>query len=87
MSNSIYSIRICNIPAQAEVTLYHVTRGNYSPQAIDPEEYHGCRDLEYNVLDRRGRPAAWLEAKMDATKGERDRVDQYLFRTIQEDRA
>jgi hypothetical protein len=27
-------------------------------------DYYGYRDAEWEVLDRRGRPAAWLERKL-----------------------
>jgi hypothetical protein len=51
-------IRVCGIPALARVT-------DYTPRSPAtwwrPAE---GPDLEWEVRDRRGRPAAWLEAKL-----------------------
>ncbi len=58
-------IRIAGIPAIARVTHYVNTRGNYSSQAMDPDEYYGFKELEFDVLDSRGRPAKWLERKLE----------------------
>ena len=63
----VFDTRIAGIPCQIGVTYFHYQppwRG--SAQTCDSDwAYYGYTELEYDVLDRRGRPAAWLEKKMD----------------------
>ena len=63
----VFDTRIAGIPCQIGVTYFHYQppwRG--SAQTCDSDwDYYGYTELEYDVLDRRGRPAAWLEKKMD----------------------
>jgi hypothetical protein len=47
-----------------EVTTLNVVKGSYSHNAPSDWDYYGHADVEFNVLDRRGRPAPWLERKM-----------------------
>lgn len=47
----IVAARIQGIPCAVEVTHYYVTHEDWDP-------------IEFKVLDRRGRPAPWLERKM-----------------------
>lgn len=52
------SIRVCGIPALARVT-------DYTP--FSPSTWwrpSDGPDLEFEIRDSRGRPAAWLEAKL-----------------------
>lgn len=76
----IVSITVCGIPAQARVTSYLNEPGRCSPwTAHCPEDVYGYRECEFDILDRRGRPAPWLEAKMDRTNGERERVEDQVL--------
>ncbi len=63
----VFDTRIAGIPCQIGVTYFHYQppwRG--SAHTCDSDmDYYGYHELEYDVLDRRGRPAAWLEKKMD----------------------
>lgn len=63
----VFDTRIAGIPCQIGVTYFHYQppwRG--SAQTCDSDlDYYGYTELEYDVLDRRGRPAAWLEKKID----------------------
>ena len=68
--------RIAGIPCQIEVTYFYSSKGTYSRQAETPDEYYGCTEIEFNVLDRKGYPAPWLEKKM--TQEDRDRIEQEL---------
>jgi hypothetical protein len=57
---------ISGIPCQIEVTRFHSvprwTGGAHTcPSDLD---FYGYTEIEFRVLDRRGRPAAWLERKM-----------------------
>jgi len=38
-------------------------------------DYTGYIDIEYTILDRRGRPAAWLERKITSKDDERIREE------------
>lgn len=55
---------IAGIPCQVKVDYFFITKGNYSRMAETPEEYHGYREIEFTVCDRRGRPAPWLDKKV-----------------------
>jgi hypothetical protein len=61
----LITTRIAGIPAQLQVHRAHWTRADYSTDhsTMDAE---GGWDLDWTVLDRRGRPAPWLESKVDA---------------------
>jgi hypothetical protein len=69
--------RVAGIPA-----LVRVSRHSYQPP--DPstwassEDFSGGWDLDYEVCDRRGRPAPWLADKLD------QRAVQNLEQTIME---
>jgi len=68
---------IAGIPCEVRAVTLFVTKGNYSPQAETPDEYFGARDIEFDVYDRKGYPAAWLEAKM--TEEDRWRIEDELI--------
>ena len=63
----VFDTRIAGIPCQIGVTYFHYQppwRG--SAHTCDSDwDYYGYHELEYDVLDRRGRKAEWLERKMD----------------------
>ncbi len=69
--------RISNIPCQVEITCYYPARparlhghpDRYAPG--EPEE------ISFQVLDRRGRVAPWLEAKLD--EQDRRRIEDELL--------
>lgn len=55
--------RIRGIPCLIDVTHVKVVRGDPSTWASDID-YHGYSEVEFEVLDRRGRKADWLTKKM-----------------------
>jgi len=58
----IFDSRIAGIPCQIEITHYTpAERKIVTCTTIDPPD---PGELEWQVLDRKGYPAAWLEAKM-----------------------
>lgn len=70
---------VAGIPCQVGVT--HFFRqapwkgsAHTAPSDMD---YYGYTEMEYDILDRRGRPAAWLERKL--TDRERSRIDEEVF--------
>ena len=60
---------ICGIPCEIEVIHYY--RQPPNPRADNPDDFYGYTELEFNVLDRRSRPAPWLEAKLNDAQTER----------------
>ena len=78
---SEFESNVCGIPCIIRVTHYD----HYQPAFISgpPENCHpaegGCGDWE--VLDRRGRPAPWLERKLNDR--ERSRIDDEVFEQME----
>jgi hypothetical protein len=58
-------------------------RGSYSYNAPSDMDYYGYTESEWEVLDRNGRPAAWLERKLTDT--DRSRIDQEIEEAMTED--
>lgn len=64
---------VAGIPCLAVVTHFHQQppwRGgaHTAPSDVD---YYGYVECDFRICDRRGRPAGWLEKKMDAQDVER----------------
>lgn len=72
-----FDTHIQGIPCQVLVTSYDNVKGSYSYNAPSDLDYHGYTDMEYEILDRRGYPAPWLERKM--TQKDRDRIEQEII--------
>lgn len=60
--------RVAGIPCKIGVTHFESERGSYSYNAPSDIDFYGYTEMDYEVLDRRGRPAAWLERKLDKTE-------------------
>lgn len=58
--------RVAGIPCLIGVTHYESVRGSYSYNAPSDYDYYGYTESEWEILDRRGRPAPWLERKATA---------------------
>ena len=54
--------RIAGIPCKVGVTHYLNQAGN--SRADSDWDYYGYTEIEYDVLDRKGRKAPWLERKV-----------------------
>jgi hypothetical protein len=54
------------IPCQIGVIDYTCVKGSYSYHAASDWDYHGYTDLEYDILDRKGYRAKWLDYKIDS---------------------
>jgi hypothetical protein len=74
---------VAGIPCLIGVTEFSSVRGSYSYHADSDMDYYGYTESEWVVLDRRGRPAAWLERKL--TEAERSRIEQEVTETMAED--
>ncbi len=64
MSVAEFEHRVCGIPCIIEVTHFDSVKGSYSYNAPSDMDYYGYTECEYEVLDRRGRPAPWLQRKV-----------------------
>ena len=72
-------IRAAGIPALAGITAYDYQppfRGSPYLCACS-DDYYGHDEIEWEILDRRGRPAPWLERKL--SKGEREEITSHLL--------
>jgi hypothetical protein len=56
--------RVAGIPCLVGVTYFESVRGSYDYHAASDMDYHGYTECEFEVLDRRGRKAPWLERKL-----------------------
>lgn len=79
---AIINTRVAGIPCQARTTYYdYAPRGRGSPHLYaSPEDYYGYEDIEFELLDRKGYKAAWLERKM--TKADKTRIENEISRHI-----
>lgn len=55
--------RICGIPCRVDARVL-VVPGRMSWNAPSDLDYWGYTEIDFTVLDQRGRPAPWLERKM-----------------------
>jgi len=77
----IVEINVCGIPAIADVVHYRPGDPGYidgPPELCYPPE---PTELEWRLLDRRGRPAPWLERKL--TERERERIERELIECLE----
>ncbi len=75
--------RVCGIPCIIRVLswdYYTPAKVNGPPEYCYPEE---GGDGEWEVLDRRGRPAPWLEAKLANRPDEMSRLNVAVFRKME----
>lgn len=56
--------RVAGIPCLIGVIDYECVKGSYSYHAASDWDYHGYTECSFDVLDSRGRKAAWLERKL-----------------------
>lgn len=70
--------RIAGIPCLIGVTYYLKVSG--SPYADNDWDYKGYTDSDWIVLDTKGRPAPWLEKKVDEKEADRINllIDKYM---------
>lgn len=73
--------RVAGIPCIARVTYYMSQPGSYSRNAASDMDYYGYTECEFDICDRRGRPAPWLERK--ATDADRDRITREIIKHLE----
>lgn len=63
----IETVEFClkGIPCLIGVVDYSCVKGSYSYNAPSDWDYYGYSDIEWELLDRKGYRAKWLEYKLD----------------------
>ena len=57
--------RVAGIPCLIGVVEYFSVAGSYSQNAASDWDYYGYTESDWEVCDRRGRPAPWLARKLN----------------------
>ena len=66
--------RVAGVPCLIGLLSYECSPGTESRTADSDWDYHGWTDIDFDVLDRKGRKAPWLERKL--TDRDLDRIYQ-----------
>lgn len=75
--------QIAGIPCVIGVTYYKHVEGQGSMySAASDLDYYGYTDIDWEVCDRRGRPAPWLKRKL--TKADNERIENEIIEHQQE---
>ena len=72
--------KISGIPCIVGVTRFLCVRGSFSYSAASDMDYSGYTESEFEVCDRRGRPAPWLERKL--TEEDTSRIESEIAEYI-----
>ena len=68
--------RVAGIPCIIGLIEFESVRGSYSYNAASDWDYHGYTETDWEVCDRRGRPAPWLAKKM--TSKDESRIEREI---------
>ena len=79
----LFETQIQGIPCQIHVTDCTVVKGSYSYHAASDWDYYGYTEFDFEVYDRKGYPAAWLERKM--TDADRSRIQEEYMTSMKDD--
>lgn len=77
---TIIQTQLAGIPCQIAVTGFHRVKGSYRYDAPSDLDHTGYCEYDYEVLDRRGRLAPWLEKKVTE-----DEIDDIIMAYFEED--
>lgn len=58
--------RVAGIPCLIGVISFNRVEGSYNYNAASDMDYYGYTESEWEVCDRRGRKAQWLERKLNS---------------------
>lgn len=67
---------VAGIPCIIAVTSYDDVAGSFSHYADSDMDFYGYTECEFDILDRKGYRAKWLEKKLDAK--ETDRINYII---------
>lgn len=75
---AVFDSRVAGIPCQIGVVNYekHAPMSVY--KAHSDLEFYGYSEANYVVLDRRGRPAPWLQRKLDDDSSILEQIDELM---------
>lgn len=73
--------RVAGIPCIVGVTHYESVGGSYDYNAASDWDYNGYTEAEWEVCDRRGRPAPWLAKKLSS--GDESRIEEEIAEYFQ----
>ena len=78
MCNKIV-MRIAGVPCLIGVTgyLYQPPCKGHPSTCASDWDYYGYEEIEWEILDRRGKPAPWLDRKL--TKTDREEINRELL--------
>lgn len=71
MNGVLHHTKIAGIPCTVNVTRCVRVKGSFSYHAASDWDYYGYSEVEYDVCDRRGRRAPWLERKLTPADDQR----------------
>ena len=80
MYQAEFESRVAGIPCIIGVISYKSVKGSYNYNAASDHDYYGYSEAEWEVLDRKGYKAAWLERKLTASDHDRinAEIDQHF---------
>jgi len=68
--------RVAGIPCLIGVIDYSSVKGSGSYNAPSSDDYYGYTECDWEILDRRGRPAPWLARKI--TSKDEDSINEAI---------
>ena len=81
MQKTLIEARISGIPCLIQVNAFQHYAGCHSGSS--DWDYHGFCEMDWDVLDRRGRKAAWLAKKL--TSSDESRIESEIAEYFQDD--
>ena len=72
--------RLHGIPCQIGVKHVKRVEGTFSRNADSDMDYYGWAECDWDVLDRRGKPAPWLARKL--TLADCDDIENRIFEAL-----
>jgi len=82
----VIPVTVLGIPAQAEITHYrNVKPWRGSAQSCPSDlDWYGYTEIEFELYDRKGYRAEWLDAKIDGNKEEIQRIEEQILYWMKE---
>lgn len=75
---AVFDSRVAGIPCQIGVVNYEKHAPMSVHKAHSDLEFYGYSEANYVVLDRRGRPAPWLQRKVDDDSSILEQIDELM---------
>jgi hypothetical protein len=75
---TVFDSRVAGIPCQIGVVNYERHAPMSAHKAHSDLEFYGYSEVDYVVLDRRGRPAPWLQRKVHDDSSIIDQINELM---------